>query len=151
MKTITASLYIAAKPDAVFDALTKSKGVAALFFGSRLETSFQPGSPYQYVGPDGKGGETVHVEGEVIAHEANKRFVVKHRAGSAYQQGPKTFESRLAYEVEDAKFATRLTVTHDEIEDGDPGYEHNKDGWLIFVSSVKSFVETGKALPYGEG
>ncbi len=149
MKTISASVYIAAKPDAVFDALTRPKGVAALFFGSRLETTFEPGAKYQYVGPDGRGGETVHVEGEVIAHEAGKRFVVKHRAGPAYQKGPKTFESRVAYELEDVKFATKLTVTHDELEVDDPGFEHNQDGWLVFVSSVKSFVETGKALPLG--
>ena len=53
MKTITASLYIAAKPEPIYDALTKAPGVAALLFGSRLETTFEPGAPYAYVGPDG--------------------------------------------------------------------------------------------------
>ncbi|MGV3623548.1 MAG: SRPBCC domain-containing protein [Archangium sp.] len=147
MNTITATLYIAAKPDAVFDALTKKDGVAALYFGSRLESSFEKGAPYEYIGPDGKGGEVVHVEGEVLAYEPGKRFVVRHRAGPAYQKGPKIFSSRVAYEVKDHGWATQLTVVHDEIEADDPGYEHNKDGWVIFVSSVKSYVETGKALP----
>ena len=75
MKTITASLYIAAKPEPIYDALTKAPGVAALLFGSRLETTFEPGAPYAYVGPDGKGGEAVHVEGEVLACEPGKRLV----------------------------------------------------------------------------
>lgn len=147
MKTITATLYIAAKPQVVFDALTKDKGVAALYFGSRLVSTFKPGAPYEYVGPDGAGGEAVHVLGEVLAYEEGSRFVVKHRAGPLWQKGPKVFESRVAYELKDHGFATQLTVTHDEIEDDDPGYAHNKDGWTVFVSSVKSFVETGKPLP----
>lgn len=62
MKTITATLYIASKPEAVWAALTEPAGVAALYFGSKLVTSFEPGAPYQYVGDDG----TVHVLGEVL-------------------------------------------------------------------------------------
>ena len=34
-------------------ALTGPEGVRALYFGSRLETTFERGSRYQYVGPDG--------------------------------------------------------------------------------------------------
>jgi len=146
MKTITATLYVAAKPEVIFDALTKAPGVAALLFGSRLETTFKPGAPYSYVGPDGKGGETVHVEGEVLECEPGKKLVLRHRAGPMWRGDGKVFNSRLTYAVDDRKFATQVTVTHDEIEDDDPGYAHNKAGWIVFLSRLKSFVETGKAF-----
>lgn len=146
MKTITAAVYIAAKPEKIFDALTKAPGVAALLFGSRLETSFQPGAPYSYIGPDGKGGETVHVEGEVLACEPGKTLVLRHRAGPMWRGAGKVFSSRLTYALEDQGFATRFTVTHDEIEDDDPGYAHNREGWLLFASRLKTYVETGKAF-----
>ena len=142
MKTITATLYIAAKPDAVWAALTQPAGVAALYFGSTLITSFEPGATYQYVGDDG----TVHVLGEVLEHVPARRWVITHRAGSKWQQGPKAFQSRLAYVMEDAGFATKVVITQDLLEDEDPGYAHNKEGWLIFLSSLKSYVETGKAF-----
>lgn len=145
MKTITATIYIAAKPGVVWAALTQPTGVAALYFGSKLVTTFEPGSPYQYVGDDG----TVHVLGEVLEQVPAQRLVMTHRAGPKWQQGPKTFQSRLSYAMEDAGFATRFVMTHDQIEDGDPGYEHNKEGWMVFASSVKSYVETGKAFVLG--
>ncbi len=146
MKSITATLYIASTPEVVFAALTQPPGVAALFFGSRLETSFEPGSPYRYVGPDGNGGEAVHVEGEVLAFERGARWCVRHRAGPAWRTPGRVFESRLTYELRDAGFATQVTVTHDEIEDDDPGYAHNREGWVIFLSRLKSYVETGRAF-----
>lgn len=145
MKTITATIYIASKPDAVWAALTQPAGVSALYFGSKLVTSFEPGAPYQYVGDDG----TVHVLGEVLERVPSQRLVITHRAGPKWQQGPRVFQSRLSYAMDDAGFATKVVITQDQIEDEDPGYAHNKEGWSIFLSSLKSYVETGKALVLG--
>ena len=145
MKTITATIYIASKPDAVWAALTQPAGVSALYFGSKLVTSFEPGAPYQYVGDDG----TVHVLGKVLERVPSQRLVITHRAGPKWQQGPRVFQSRLSYAMDDAGFATKVVITQDQIEDEDPGYAHNKEGWSIFLSSLKSYVETGKALVLG--
>lgn len=147
MKTISHHLYVAAKPQLVWDALTQPAGVKALYFGSTLVTSFERGAPYRYEGPDGKGGVAVHVEGEVLSAVPGRELVITHRAGPMWRTGPKVFQSRVAYRMEDVGFATKLSLVHDEIEDGDPGYAHNLEGWAVFLSSVKSFVETGRALP----
>lgn len=48
--------------------------------------------------------------------------------------------------LKDLGFATHLTLTQDELDDEDPGYAHNREGWNVFLSSLKSWVETGKAL-----
>ena len=88
----------------------------------------------------------MHVEGEVLACVPNEQLAVTHRAGPMWRSGPKVFQSRVTYALQDLGFATKLTVTHEDLEDGDPGYAHNLEGWNVFLSSVKSFVETGKAL-----
>jgi hypothetical protein len=61
-------------------------------------------------------------------------------------RGPKVFASRLTYKLEGLAFATKLSVTHDQWQEGDPGYANNAKGWMIFLSSIKSYVETGKPL-----
>ncbi len=144
-------IYIAATPQRVWDALTQPASVAQLYFGSRLETSFAPGSPYHYVGPDGKGKEVVHVEGTVVACEPGALLQLTHQAGAVWRTGPKVYRSRIAYALKDLGFATKLAITHDQWEEGDPGHRHNAEGWMLFLSSIKSYIETGKplALPLG--
>lgn len=146
MEDLRFDIYIGAPSAAVWAALTGRDGVASLYFGSRLETSFEPGSPYRYLGPGPSGEEVVHVEGEILAHEPERLLELRHRAGPIWRTGPKTFSSRLAYRLEDLGFATRLSIVHDEWQDGDPGHGSNRAGWMIFLSSVKSYVEAGKPL-----
>jgi uncharacterized protein YndB with AHSA1/START domain len=146
MTDLQFDIYIAATPEAVWNALTRPEGVAKLYFGCRLDTTFEPGSPYRYVGPDGKGNEVSHVEGEVLACKPNELLQVIHRAGAVWQKGPKVFSSRLAYKIEGLGFATKLSVLHEQWEQGDPGHASNQRGWMIFLSSVKSYLETGKPL-----
>ncbi len=147
MNDLHFEIYIAAKPEVIWKALTEREGVAALYFGSRLTTPLVAGSPYAYEGPDGRGGEGVHVEGEVLACERGQRLVLTHRAGPMWQTGSRVYSSRVAYQLQDVGFATKLSVDHDRWEEGDPGHAHNQTGWAVFLSSVKSYVETGKALP----
>ena len=146
MKDLRFDIYIAAAPEAVWDALTKPDGVAKLYFGSRLETTFEAGAPYRYLGPDGKGNEVVHVEGTVLACRRNELLQLTHQAGPMWRKGPTVYGSRLAYEINGLGFATKLSVVHDQWQEGDPGYAHNADGWMVFLSSLKSYVETGKPL-----
>lgn len=146
MKDLHFDIYIAATPETVWNALTQPEGVAKLYFGSRLETTFEPGSPYRYLGPDGKGNEVAHVEGEVLACKRNELLQVTHRAGPIWQKGPKVYSSRLAYKIEGLGFATKLSIVHDQWQEGDPGHANNAGGWMLFLSSVKSYIETGKPL-----
>jgi uncharacterized protein YndB with AHSA1/START domain len=146
MQDLHFEIYIAAQPEAVWAALTEREGVAALFFGSRFESTFEAGSAYSYIGPDGKGNEMVHVEGTVVACKRNELLQLTHQAGAAWRTGPKVYRSRIAYAITALGYASKLAVTHDQWEEGDPGYAHNAEGWMLFLSSIKSYVETGKPL-----
>ena len=41
---------------------------------------------------------------------------------------------------------TRLTVTHDELDEGSEMHRSIAQGWPRVLSSLKSLLETGKAL-----
>jgi hypothetical protein len=41
----------------------------------------------------------------------------------------------------------RLTVTHDEFEEGSVVFEKIIVGWPSVLSSLKTYLETGRALP----
>ena len=146
MQDLHFSIYIAGTPAAVWDAITKPEGVAKIYYGSRLETSFAIGSPYRYIGADDKGNDVVHVEGEVLACKPHELLQLNMRAGPMWQKGPHVYSSRLAYKIEALPFATKLSVVHDQWQEGDPGHASNRDGWMVLLSSIKSYIETGKPL-----
>jgi uncharacterized protein YndB with AHSA1/START domain len=54
--------------------------------------------------------------------------------------------SRVTFELEPFKDQTRLTVTHDEFDDDSKIFGMISKGWPAVLSSLKSFLETGKAL-----
>jgi len=54
--------------------------------------------------------------------------------------------SRVTFEIEEYENMVRLTVTHDELE-ADSGMANGiKKGWPVVLSSLKSFLETGRGL-----
>jgi uncharacterized protein YndB with AHSA1/START domain len=55
--------------------------------------------------------------------------------------------SRVALEIEPYRNVTRLTVTHDRLEPGSDMLEGISDGRPMVLASMKSLLETGKALP----
>jgi uncharacterized protein YndB with AHSA1/START domain len=55
--------------------------------------------------------------------------------------------SRVTYEVERFRGITRLTVTHDRLEPRSDMLEGITEGWPKVLTSLKSLLETGKALP----
>lgn len=149
MNDLHFDILIAAPAARVWEALTGKEGVAALYFGCRLEGPLTPGSGYAYAGPDGKGGEGVHVEGEVLEAVVGERLVLRHRAGPLWQQGEKVFSSRVAYLLAPGEGGTRVTIHHDQWMEGDPGHAHTADGWGQFLKNLKGWLEHGTAPSLG--
>ena len=55
-------------------------------------------------------------------------------------------KSRVTYEIEIVKDAVCLTVTHDLFKAGSTMPGRVNGGWPRVLSSLKSFLETGKGL-----
>lgn len=139
-------VYIGATPEKVWDALISPEGIKKLYSGSTLKSTFETGSPLEYVGPGPDGKEVVHIYGKVLNFEPNKTFRHTCRIGEAWGAQHANFESRVAYELEPVGPCTKLTLIHDQWMERDPAYAGSLKNWPKHLSSLKTYVETGEVL-----
>jgi uncharacterized protein YndB with AHSA1/START domain len=62
-------------------------------------------------------------------------------------EGNAAEHSRVTFDLEQIDSMVRLTVTHDELVPGSNMEKGIKGGWPRVLSSLKTFLETGKPLP----
>ncbi len=55
--------------------------------------------------------------------------------------------SRVAFDIEEAGELVKLTVVHDDFELGSTAATMVRNGWPVFLSSLKTLLETGEPLP----
>jgi uncharacterized protein YndB with AHSA1/START domain len=114
-------------------------------YGTRLESKLKKGAPYAYVGD----GNFKVVDGEILEIEPEKRLVMSWRAhwdDSVGRLHPHR-ASRVTYELSAAgSTATRVRVVHDDFDGPTATYTGSVEGWPLMMSSLKSLLETGKAL-----
>jgi uncharacterized protein YndB with AHSA1/START domain len=55
--------------------------------------------------------------------------------------------SRVSFDIEPVGDMVKLTVVHDDFEPGSTAATMVRNGWPIFLSSLKTLLETGEALP----
>jgi uncharacterized protein YndB with AHSA1/START domain len=91
---------------------------------------------------DGKG--TVRIVGEVLESVPQRRLVLSWAEPADAADRAK--HSRVAIDIEKISDMVRLTVTHDELEPGSDMLGKIANGWPRVLSSLKSFLETGKPL-----
>ena len=63
-----------------------------------------------------------------------------------YKDLPDERMSRVTFELEPFKDQTRLTVMHDDFDEGSIMFRMISKGWPAVLSSLKSFLETGQGL-----
>ncbi|WP_308796944.1 SRPBCC domain-containing protein [Agromyces silvae] len=142
------TIYIAGTPQQVWDAITGAAGSRAVMFGSVLRGTLAPGERYEYVGPGQDGDETVHVYGEVLQADAPGLLQLTEHPGPTYRENHAELTSRMTWRIESAgEGLTRVTFTNDEWSPAHPAQTATAETWPHVLSSFKSFVETGRALP----
>lgn len=131
--------YIVSTPEKVFDAITKPE-IAERYWAHANVSEWQPGSKWDHVGGDGG----VRITGKVIECTPPWRLVISWASPAAAADPAK--HSRVTFEVTPFDGMARLTVTHDELEAGSKMASDVGNGWPRVLSSLKSFLETGRAL-----
>jgi len=134
--------FIRATPEAVWRALTESAFTTRYYYGSTVESDWQPGSSYRYA----IDGETA-IEGEIVEADRPRRLVMTFSAvwDPALAADAST---RLTWELEPAgPGVTRLTVVHGGFEGETETYRQVTGGWSWIVAGLKSLLETGEPLP----
>ncbi len=133
--------YILSTPEKVFEAITKPD-LARRYWGHENVSDWKPGSKWEHVRADDR---TVQLVGEVVEVSPPDRLVITW-ANASQASDPASY-SRVTFEIEAyEKDMVRLTVTHDELEAGSGMANGIKKGWPVVLSSLKSFLETGRGL-----
>jgi len=131
--------YIATTPQKVWDALIKGE-LTRQYWKHENVSDWKPGSKWQHVANDGK--RTVKLVGEVLECVPTKRLAMTW--GEVAAAVDKSKHSRVAIDIETVGDMVRLTVTHEELT---PEMRQKiAQGWARVLSSLKSFLETGRPL-----
>jgi uncharacterized protein YndB with AHSA1/START domain len=137
-------LFIKASPEAIWEAITTPEFTMKYFHGSYVDSTFEPGAPYNGYSAD----RTQHwVDGEVLEVEPPRRLA--HTWRSLYDpEAAAEPHSRVTWEIEPQDDGTALlTVVHDQLEDAPKtAASVAGPGWMLVLSGLKTLLETGKPL-----
>jgi uncharacterized protein YndB with AHSA1/START domain len=128
---IVYTIYIAATPEKVWEALTSAEFSRKYFSGFGIEADLEVGGAFIARAPDG----SVHISGEVIECDPLKKLTVTWNVNwpaLVEKLGP----TLVTYEIEQAGEVVKLTMLQ----------SHDRAGWPAILSSLKSLLETGQAL-----
>ena len=136
-------VYINASPEKVWQAITNPEFTTRYFYGSYVESTFQPKATLTHYSGD---RSAVMVEGEIVEADPPRRLV--HTWNIRYDPKFAGDEpSQVTWEIasEDGQ-VSKLTVIH-EFESEDATFHEVASGWSWVVSNLKTLLETGEALP----
>src|SRR5437879_878540 len=139
---IVYTIYIAATPEKVWEALTTAEFSRKYFSGVAIEADLKVGGAFIARAPDG----SVHISGEVIECDPPKKLTVTwnvNRPGLVEKLGP----TLVTYEIEQSGESVKLTMlqSHDR-PISDDILSGGRQGWPAILSSLKSVLETGSPL-----
>jgi len=133
--------YILSTPEKVFEAITKPE-LASRYWGHENVSDWKPGSKWEHIRANEE--RTVQLVGEVVEATPPSRLVMTW--ANASQAGDPDAYSRVTFEIVEYDEMVRLTVSHDELI-ADSGMANGvSKGWPAVLSSLKSFLETGRGL-----
>jgi uncharacterized protein YndB with AHSA1/START domain len=142
--------YIATTPERLWQALMDTDVMARWWVDpaagcARMNVSdWKPGSRWAHTRVDGTG--TVDIVGKVVECAQPSRLVYTWaRPGDADDESK---HSRVSFDIESySDGLVRLTVAHDDLERDPKMLEGISGGWPKVLSNLKTWLETGHALP----
>jgi uncharacterized protein YndB with AHSA1/START domain len=133
--------YISSTAEKVWDALTKAE-ITRNYWGHENVSDWRAGSSWQHVRAD--ESRSVDLVGNVIESAPPHRLVMTWQ--SPANAAAKARPSRVAFDIERIADMIRLTVTHDDLVAGSEMEQGIVAGWPRVLSSLKSYLETGRPL-----
>ena len=133
--------YIRTTPEKLWQALTEPEFTRQFWAGTIQECDWKVGSPWKIVVPDGRVADS----GEVIEIDPPRKLLLtwqNHLFPDANAEG----FSRLTYEIEPVGSLVKLTVSHTMGKKESTLIKKVSNGWPHLLSSLKSLLETGRAL-----
>jgi uncharacterized protein YndB with AHSA1/START domain len=133
-------IYIAATSEKVFEALTDGNTSVHYWHGTRIVSDWKVGAPFLLKLERGDK----KIVGKVAEYEPPRRLAYTFEP--QFDGMDKEAPSHVAFDIEPQKNQVKLTIVHDGFEPGSKMFEGISRGWPLILSSLKSFIESGKVL-----
>lgn len=132
--------FISAAPEKVFEAIT-SADITSRYWGHSNVSDWAIGSRWEHVRNETQVAE---LTGRVVEHTPPSKLVISW-VNKSQEADPEAY-SRVTFDVIPYDGMTKLIVTHDDLIKGSGMEQGVSKGWPIVLSSLKSYLETGKGL-----
>ena len=135
-----AETEIDASPDRVWHALTDPKEIEKYFFGSRVETDWEPGSSIVWRGE--YEGRQYEDHGTILEVKPGHRLMLTHFSPlSGDEDAPENYHTIL-YEIQQDDGKTHVRLSQDNNATKEQA-DHSKEAWEAMLSGLKDLVEKG--------
>ena len=144
--------YIRTAPERLWQALTEPS-FTRRWWQTTFETDWHAGSPMVW---DNNGIIIADPEQIVLESDPFRRLAytwhtftpeMRERLGDEmYAKLSSERRSRVSFDIEPVGDMVKLTVVHDDFDPGSTAATMVRKGWPIFLSSLKTLLETGEAL-----
>jgi uncharacterized protein YndB with AHSA1/START domain len=137
------NVFIKASPEQIWDAITKPEFTGKYFYGSLVDSTLEPGSPFIGWSPD---REQKWTDGEVLESDPPRKLSYTWRSLWEPEQAVEE-SSRVTWEITPQDGGvTKLSVVHDQLEGAPKTAESVAGGWMFILSGLKTLLETGEPL-----
>ena len=132
--------YIETSAEKLWQALTSGEFTERYWFGHRVASDWEVGSPYKFT----KNGTTTDV-GEILEADPPRRlsYTFQHVTNEEARKQP---PSKVVFAIEPHGKLVKLTLTHEGFAEGNKHLDGISKGWPAILSSLKSMLESGTAL-----
>jgi uncharacterized protein YndB with AHSA1/START domain len=129
--------YIETTPEKLWQALTDGDFTERYWFGHRIASDWNVGSPYRFT----KQG-LPHSAGKILISDPPRQLAYTFDGCS--EESKRECTSRVTFDLEPSGESVKLTLTHDNLDQGGVTYCEISGGWPIVLSGLKSLLENGR-------
>jgi uncharacterized protein YndB with AHSA1/START domain len=149
--------YINTTPERLWQALTEP-AFTRRYWGVEFESDWRPGSNMTWTesGLTTSDPAQVVLESEPYRRLSYSWHTLTPEFAKAHDLSDEVFDkiagerrSKVTFDIEPQGQLVKLTVIHDDFDAGSAMVEMVSEGWPALLSSLKTLLETGDALPTG--
>jgi uncharacterized protein YndB with AHSA1/START domain len=134
----TAQTDVSATPERVWTALTEPDQIAEYMYGSKVETSWEVGSPITWAGE--YEGRPYQDKGEVLTYDEPRILSVTHYSPMMGQPDEPENYHTLVYTLTASDDGTHLELTQDGNDSEEQAEQFSKN-WQDMLDGLKKLVE----------